>query len=173
MWFIIIIIVLVILILLSNKFKKDDDIKKEKGKENGILYSSKPINFIRYLGGFPEISANKDMFSNIQIKTDRIFIQIPSKHIEKEILISNVLDAECNTIDQVSKDISLGRMIVFGFWALGMKKTKEKIITCAVITYKDEFDKKRSLVFQMKNPDEMIKTILDLKRNINVNDKKG
>jgi hypothetical protein len=125
-----------------------------------MIYSK---SLVVYIGGFPEISGGENLKVNLKLNSEKLLIEFFTKKLAKDIKIEDIIDAECSTEEQISKDITLGRLIVFGALAFGLKKNNKITRKYAVITYKDEFGKQRSLVFETY-PDELIKNILDLKR---------
>jgi hypothetical protein len=155
-WIVMVTILLIIFYMGYEKYRED----KKTNDNLGIIFEKQ---FVDYIGGFQEISGG-DVKVNIKISNENLYIYFINKdNNEKIISMSKIIDAECSTSEQVSKDLTLGRIVVFGILAWGLKKKTKEITKCAIITYKDENNKLRSLVFET-HPDELVRHILDIKK---------
>lgn len=161
--------VLVVGFLLALTFKAQDDKRKQKELLDGVLFSD---NMVKYLGGFSERSAILDRFVHVKLYADKLVVDLTSAYKEiKEIPLQDIIDVESSTDEQISNDISLGRLIVFGWLAVGMKKKTTEIKRCAVITFIDHrVEKERTLVLEMF-PDKLVSSILNLKQQTNNSNK--
>jgi hypothetical protein len=153
LWVVLMVLAFIIVIAVMSNNQKQD-------LANGFIYSNQSV---KYCGGFADISADKNTITYIRLNRKELSIQFISKNITKNIPIKKITDAMCKTTEEVNKMASLGKLIIFGYLALGMSSSKD-IKKCAVITYEDDLGKERSLVFEM-NPDLLVKNILDIKRN--------
>ncbi|MGH4138297.1 hypothetical protein [Clostridium sp.] len=89
---------------------------------------------IKYLGGgFPDIEGGHDGI--IEFKDEGIFFIINNhkRYISRKTLIK----AEIQSKQQISQEISLGKVLVFGILAWGMKDNKTTTENCLVITFQD------------------------------------
>lgn len=97
--------------------EKDEEKKVKKYEEEGLVYR-KEYSYVKYLGGFGDIAP--DRHSDIILFKDRIRI------FDRDILFENIKDCSIQTHTQLVERASLGKLLCFGVFALGMKgKTKE------------------------------------------------
>jgi hypothetical protein len=148
---------ILIIAIFAISFSNFQQLKQDRN--DGYIYSQYNI---KYCGGFPEISSGKNILTNIKLNNENLSVEFTRENILKNISINKITDAMCTTTEEVNKMASLGKLIIFGYLALGMSSTKD-IKKCAVITYEDDFGKERSLVFEMY-PDILVRNILNIKR---------
>lgn len=129
--------------------------ESNRQKEQGIVYAA--VN-VRYIGGFKEISGGKQV--NFDLTHSQVKIVFSPQQI-KSINISDIIDVECSTEDSITREVSLGRMLVFGALSFGMKKEKHTVRRFLVIKFMQD-NTERSLVLEMY-PDEVVSKILSFK----------
>jgi hypothetical protein len=151
-----IVIVTILAIIFYMGYEKNKENKKVND-ELGIIYEKQ---LVKYVGGFREISGNIPI--NIKISKDKFYVEFINNKVTKSIDVKNIVDAECSTSEEVNRQVSLGKLLIFGVLSFGMS-TKKEVKKCAIITYEDEEGTNRSLVFET-HPDDLVRHILDIKK---------
>lgn len=103
---------------------------KEFGKEmNKVVFA---FGKCKYLGGHPKIT--KICEGSMAVNNDKIIFQAGFfKNLE--IPISDVINCSIQTQEQISRNVTLTRLLLFGIFAFGMKKKKVDTIQYLTITY--------------------------------------
>ena len=127
---------------------------KIEDKTNGLRFSSTDLIFI---GGFPDREGGKRSLINVYNNYIEIFLE---RNLEKTIFNPNLINCEIISKEQLDKDISIGRVLMFGvIGGLLFKKDKLKVRNFIKLTFKDG-NNERNLIFTSENKIE------ELTRNI-------
>lgn len=118
-WFLIIILICVVLFLIANS-TANQEMQREKqiNEQNGTLYKDSTM---KYLGGFPTIASNKKC--TLELKENSLTINI-EEYGNRIISLKNISDIRIISKEQLQKKINLGKLVVFGFYALAFQDTK-------------------------------------------------
>lgn len=114
-----------------------------------------------YLGGHPEIS--KKCKCNVTFKGDKIIIQ-PGLFKTYEIDIKNT-KAEFKTREQISRDVTLTRLLLVGVFAFGLKKKRKNQLDYLVFNYEDNVLGEMNVIFSGKKVNAMMKTFSEFKKD--------
>ena len=111
--------------------------------------SNKDINKIsgKYGGGYANITMNGQL--NLVIKKDKLtFSQLwKTYHI---LNLENITDVQYKSKQEISKDITLTRLLAFGIFALGLKKKKvDNSYFIIISTLEDGFE--NDFVLEIEN----------------------
>lgn len=112
--------------------------------------NSKEIMF----SGYYIDSSYKDIFNSnflmrMGIENDKVKLYINKNH-EIKIQFIKLISYELQTESQIKQQITLGRLLVFGVFALGLKKQKEDIIKYAVLKYTNDNGKEENIIIKSK-----------------------
>jgi hypothetical protein len=147
--FLISIILIVIGCWSSSSIVKDNIRKGILFKEYGAMY----------LGGFPDIIGGK---ADIEIKENGVFINC--KHNgSKFIFAKNIISSEIKTNTQIEEEISLGKILLFGVFSLGMKNRNTVVKNYIDIKYNDN-GTTRDIILESKQTQNLINTLRRLKK---------
>lgn len=124
--------------------------------EFGYLTMKQFENRFEYLGGFRDVSAPKKF--DLIFKENEMIFNFINTSTSKIIQRGDINDIEIMTQSQIKNEISLGKLLVFGILAFGMKKEEEEIKNYVVLKYKDN-DKHRSVIISTCCPEAIIKYI--------------
>ena len=105
---------------------------KQKLKEAGPAYG---VSAGKYLGGHPELPQSSD--GVITINKAGIFFEVMFPFAGLIISIENIKKAEFKTEEQIHKDVTLGRLLLFGVFAFGMKKKTKTQKNYLVVIYEE------------------------------------
>ena len=145
MWF----IVLAVIIYVFYKICESGDDSSSKNSSNPTNPTQIPYPF-HYYGGFDDISVKEYGYVDVYLKYDVLNFKFHKKGLEdisKNFKYENVIKVKFMNEISISKEVSLGKMICFGWLSLAMKDEKKNI--------------KEYLVIDIKNNDETISVILD------------
>lgn len=109
-----------------------------------------------YIGGHQ--SANKACKGTLTVNNNSVIFRggILSKF---EIPISEITGSSLQTQEQISRNVTLGRLLMFGIFAVGMKKKKVDTTKYLVITYKEN-GVENSIVFKSSHVDTLSSGIM-------------
>lgn len=124
------------------------------------LFSTKKY-VVHYVGGHPDIT--KEMKMNIVVG-DKFELHYMFKKMA--IDYANIERVEFKTEEQISKDVTLGRLLLFGVLAFGLKKKSVHKTGYLVITYKDEVLGEQKMIFRTKQAGEIASSILKKKKEV-------
>ncbi|EPY2283506.1 hypothetical protein ACTQ4P_05625 [Clostridium sporogenes] len=88
-----------------------------------------------YQGGYPNFGYNGSM--GIEIKKDKIILKQFWKK-RYEIKLKDIQDVQYKTEEQITKDVTLTRLLAFGIFSLGMKKKRKEERCFLIITTEEE-----------------------------------
>lgn len=118
------------------------------------------VGNIEYCGGIADFKKKCD----ININVNKYGIEFAYGFKKVSIDIDDVLKSELTTEEQISKDVTLTRLVLFGVFAFGLKKKKVDIKEYLVITYKiNDFETK--CILKGKNIDKINNAIIKAKQN--------
>lgn len=152
----IIIGVIILLYFLADRAEKfTEKVNKEKGIEVRDFNS-------KYIGGFQDVIGG--IKADIMVKQNEIQIGLwrTGKIDYKFIPMDIVINAEIKSENQIAKEVSLGKMIVFGALAFAMKNEKSVVKNYLVISC-DENGYRRDLVFESNYSERLVKEIRRIK----------
>lgn len=116
-----------------------DKESKEKKKQafNEFKSQGKIIGFAagKYLGGHPDILVSLD--GMIHVNPSGIFFDASLSNQFFFIPISQIMKSELKTEEQISKDVTLTRLVALGIFAFGLKKKRIEKQFYLIITYID------------------------------------
>lgn len=115
---------------------------------------------LSYCGGIPEIKKVTDLA--VGFLPDSIYIPIGLFKSVK-IPYSAITNVSIKTSEQVSKDVTLGRLLLIGVLAFGAKKTNKEIINYMVIDYSDK-GIETSAIFSGKNVPRAYSELLEARQ---------
>lgn len=118
------------------KIKEESRKQKQVKKEHEELFekggSAYQFGSVEYLGGHYDIDNKMDGF--ITVNKDYIHFTGTLNNISVLIPIKNVKKTEFKTDEQISKDVTLTRLALFGFLAFGMKKKRKQVENYLLLT---------------------------------------
>jgi len=88
-----------------------------------------------YLSGIPQLN-KQDVRAFIKFDAQSISIEIPLGG-KVRILKEDLLSVQEKTEDQITKDVTLTRLLTFGIFAFGMKKKRRNTEKYLILTYLD------------------------------------
>lgn len=156
--------------------KNDQKKKVQKQKEThtirgicGNIRELERYDNSRYIGGFEKTKLEPEKLINFIIYHDRLTFEKGLKDID--IMIQNVVSCQLISSIQLQEKISMGKVLMFGVFALGMDKKKtQKIERYVEVIVKDECIE-YPIYFKNENKDiEIVKNInkLIIKEDINI-----
>jgi hypothetical protein len=131
---------------------------KEKQKNGGPAVG---VDTVKYLGGHPDIRNEVDGL--MVVNSAGIFFEVTLTFFNLHIPVENIIKAEFKTEEQISKDVTLGRLLVFGVFAFGMKKKKVEKLSYLVLTYTDS-GIENTIVFTNKNAGPLASAIMKVRQ---------
>lgn len=117
------IIIIVFVFKQTTKQLEEDEAKGIKFKEFGA----------KFLGGLPDVEGNK----KVDIILNKTKLELYINGREKSIPVHSIKNAEIKTNQQIANEVSLGKLLVFGIFALGMKNEKTIIKNYVDVTFND------------------------------------
>ena len=115
----------------------------------GMFEVKKDVNKIsgKYGGGYPNITMNGQL--NLALKKDKLtFSQLFKTHYTLDI--KNITNVQYKSEQEISKDVTLTRLLTFGLFAFGMKKKKTNNSYFIIISIlEDEFE--NDIVLEIEN----------------------
>lgn len=122
-------------------FGKKDDQPKEK-----------PLSMVcgKYAGGYTNITKGK--IDNLELKLfeDRIDLKESFMKVMHSIRIEDIVDAQIKSEEEISKDVTITRLLLVGIFAFGLKKTTKKDHRYIVIkTVEDGFENTLVLEYEL------------------------
>ena len=125
-----------------------DDMENRMLTKKGI----KSIQKISYVGGFRDLLTKED--GTIEMYNDKFMVFLPSK--EATILFKDMIDIEGMSETQMSKDVTLTRLLLVGVFAFGLKKTTESTRMFFTITY-NELGRERKVIFESTGSQNIVR----------------
>ena len=152
----IILLVLYLLIKICEMWEKDQGIKPKsytniKSKESDLMITTYRYEYnCMYLGGFKNIAGGKS--STLRFNPNYLHIIFSGEKIN--ITKENIKSMEIITNQQLSQEVSLGKLIIFGLLAFAMRDTKTQVKNFLLIkcTYVNE---DINLLFELKASDKI------------------
>lgn len=131
---------------------EDDKDKKKEQKRidadpNYVPLANRKYIHGEYIGGLSNLVAPVSM--SIELFPEYLLL----KYNDKEIKIDkiNIKSIEVMTKQQIESQVGLGKLLVFGVLAFGMKKKKEVIENYLVLKYKDCNEEKNIILGDCEN----------------------
>lgn len=128
----------------------------------GLFNSNKKVYVVKYLGGHPEIL--KEGAANLILEPDKVIISIPFKG--KYELAYNEITMEQQTHEQISKNITLGRILLVGVFALAWKKKSVDRTGYITIRYMDKDIGEVEIILKHDKPGEVLSNFLAFKKKV-------
>lgn len=111
---------------------------------------------VEYLGGHKDITKSGKL--NIVGYKDRLELQ---KGFKKVIIrLDDITNAELKTEEQISKDVTLTRLLLVGIFAFGLKKKTTTVSNYVVISFMDGLECK--IVFKLDKQDKANKLLSNI-----------
>lgn len=126
--------------------------RAQEDKENGTLFRGDG----EYLGGFGDTEGGKSFTCLI----DKNYLHFKGK-LSTSIKVKDIKKVEIKSDTQIQNEITLGRIVAFGVFALGMKKKKTIIENYSVINtlYDNE---ERVIILKMQNNEKFVRQVKEL-----------
>lgn len=107
---------------------------------------------VKYVGGC--IEYDKEFEGNLYVYKDKLILEkgITSKY---EIKLDNVQSVEFKTHEQISKDVTLTRLLLVGVFAFGLKKKSVEKTSYAIINTADD----QNIMLMSENANKIVNTI--------------
>lgn len=158
--FLIVIAIIAVLFLIANSTAKQEiQREKEINRESGILYKDSTV---KYLGGFPTIEGDKNC--TLEIKDIYLNLSIEGNST-RVISLSKIKDVRIISKEQLQEKINLGKLIVFGWLSLAMKKDSKTIVNNFLQIEYNNGTEDLSLIFMS---DKLETTCRQLRNSINI-----
>ncbi len=141
------------------------DVEKSHGEIETNVIKKVDVNdpSAKYIGGFPDVAGGKK--ASIVVKEDEIKIIIhglTGENIFKNIPMDIIANAEIKSETQITKEVGLGKLIIFGVLAFAMKNEKNTVRNYLVINC-IENGEKRDLVFESRLVEPIVREIRKIK----------
>jgi len=110
-----------------------------------------------YLGGHPDIEQRT--IGNIFVNKKGLFFDASMSPKYFYIPIQNIIKSEFKNEEQISKDVTLTRLLAFGIFAFGLKKKRKEVQNYLVVTY-DENGIENTIILESKNASALASAII-------------
>jgi len=110
-----------------------------------------------YLGGHPDIAQRT--IGNIYANKKGIFFDAALSTGYIYIPVQNIIKSEFKNEEQISKDVTLTRLLAFGIFAFGLKKKRKEVHNYLVVTY-NENGIENTIIFESKNASAVASAII-------------
>ena len=138
------IIGIIILVSIVYSFSSTHKERLDGYKKRGYHYNGNGDFHVHYKGGIKSISVN----SNIFIALLKEGLAFESVGVKKIILFSNIKEISLQNEVQIQQQVSLGKLILFGWLAFGMEKNKKEINNEYIVLTVDDGDGKYNILLQ-------------------------
>ena len=115
--------------------------------EEGFICTSN-VSYISGIRGLLDSEKGK-----VKIFLKYISVVLPSRNVD--IDLKDVISIDAKSETEISKDVTIIRLITLGIFAFGAKKTTETVRKFFIITYNDT-DKVRRLIFESNDAEAVI-----------------
>lgn len=125
---------------------------------------------MKYFSGCTYIDGSLKIYDShlsASVQVDRQYVYVGTLKFKVKIPISKVLYYDLKTETEIREQVTLGRLIAFGIFALGMKKQKKDVVKYVVLEYLDENDDKQNMILQSKDASLILNTINQYKNEYN------
>lgn len=127
---------------------------KQELKEGGAAYAT---GACKYLGGHPEMPQACDGI--ITINKAGLFFEVIFPFKGLTIPLKNIKKAEFKNEEQIHKDVTLGRLLLFGVFAFGLKKKTKELHNYLVLTCNQD-GIESTVIFEAKNAGALVSAIV-------------
>lgn len=147
----VLVLILIILFLgiMVNILQKDN---KERYKKYNILYEEHDAIF---MSGLPYVEGGKK--ATLTVNGKGFFIKIDG-YEEIPIYSQDIIDVEIKTNEQITKEIGVGKLLVFGIFAFGMKNEKTIVKNYICVNCRIS-DKIQNVIVESKNTQQLLNTL--------------
>lgn len=90
---------------------------------------------LNYIGGIPQLKKSGEIDVYAYNKELQIYSKAGLFGTTVKIPYENIIDVQLQTEEQVSKDVTLTRLLLIGVFAFGAKKTTKTTQYCLVVEY--------------------------------------
>lgn len=90
---------------------------------------------LNYLGGIPQLKKSGEVDVYAYNKELQVYSKAGLFGTTVKIPYENIIDVQLQTEEQVSKDVTLTRLLLIGVFAFGAKKTTKTTKYCLVVEY--------------------------------------
>ncbi|HGD0580602.1 TPA: hypothetical protein ACH354_002265 [Clostridium perfringens] len=139
--------------------------KKTYKEKEGIEYL-KPLYSIKYLGGFKDLG-KKDKDVTLLLFKDRIRFEF-DKNNYRDIMQKDILDCKIQNETQIRQQISMGKIVLLGVFALAGNNTKEINKEFALLECYYEGDK-ISILLECRDQYSLEEYVNDIRKLIKTN----
>lgn len=139
--------------------------KKTYKEKEGIEYL-KPLYGIKYLGGFKDLG-RKDTDITLLLFKDRIRFEF-DKNNYRDIMQKDILDCKIQNETQIRQQISMGKIVLLGVFALAGNNTKEINKEFALLDCYYEGDK-ISILLECRDQYYLEECVNDIRKLIKTN----
>ena len=139
--------------------------KKTYKEKEGIEYL-KPLYSIKYLGGFKDLG-RKDKDVTLLLFKDRIRFEF-DKNNYRDIMQKDILDCKIQNETQIRQQISMGKIVLLGVFALAGNNTKEINKEFALLECYYEGDK-ISILLECRDQYSLEEYVNDIRKLIKTN----
>lgn len=141
------------------KLKEGKKQYKEIEKSGGVPITT---GIGKYLGGHPNLLNSFEGI--IIVKKNGIFIEESFSPVNYlHIPIEKIISAEFKTDKEISKDVTLTRLLTIGVFALAFKKKRVEETNYLILTY-DEEGIENKIIFESKKAGNLASAILKAKK---------
>lgn len=145
----------------ENKNKNDDFVKLLKSEDK--IYSS----FAKYGGGHPAVMK----VCNGEITVNKLGLFFKSGLLYMfHIPLEDIINAEYKNESQISKDVTLTRLVLLGFFAFGLKKKRKDEQNFLILQYKIA-NTESKIIFDTEMAGNIASAILKAKQEFGCNNK--
>lgn len=102
---------------------------------------------VEYVGGHPDLAHQESM--SVHVHENVLLLRRPLSP-DVEIPIAGISSAELKTEEQISKDVTLTRMLLVGVWAFALKKKRVEHNEYIVIRFTDDVGLEHTLVLRAR-----------------------
>lgn len=126
----------------------------------GLFDSSKKVYVVKYLGGHPDIGKESPL--NLTLEKDKVTVGLLKN---KTVFTYEDIHIEQKTHEQISRNVTLGRVLLTGVFALAWRKKRVDRQHYLVCKQKDPVLGEIEFIMEAKNAPEIMSTFLKFKRD--------
>jgi hypothetical protein len=157
--------------LLNQMREQLEKVKERKADYKEKLHSSPRIaaEMVKYLGGHPD--ASKAIDGVIQINKTGIFFEAAFT-TQFYIPVESIIKAELKTQEQISKDVTLTRLLAFGIFAFALKKKTKNETSYLTVSY-TENGIENAVIFDGNKVSNLVSAIAKIRQDYAKNNPSG
>lgn len=132
--------------------KENELVYKDNLQNSGVTIA---ISKAKYLGGYPDILDEKT--GDVVVKTVGVFFR-DNKYNFMFVPVEQIVKAEFKTVEQISKNEMLSRILAFSGFDFAFNKKKREGIIFLTITYRENLVES-SILFECKNANKIASAV--------------